>query len=235
VQHATDDQLVRRALGEPLAELDRHARTCPACAGELAALSDTVRVARAEGASELPPAPEAVWQRISDELGLADLPPVVPAASRRARVRHGGWWAAVGAAAAAVVAVGLVGTVLPDRGQDPSSAVIATELAPVPGSGPVAPAATGSVRLAAAEQELVVDTRGLPAPDGYYQVWLLDPDAGRMVALGVLDDDGTARLPLPEGVAVSDYPTVDVSVEPDDGDPAHSGVSALRAPAPVSS
>lgn len=69
---------------------------------------------------------------------------------------------------------------------------------------------------------------GLRPTDGFYEVWLLDPGSGRLVALGVLDDDGRGRLTVPEGVAVGDYPAVDVSAEPDDGDPAHSGASVLR-------
>jgi anti-sigma-K factor RskA len=220
--HATDDQLVRRALGEPLPDLDRHADECPACAGELAALAATVDVARAEGDAGLPPAPDAVWRRITDELGLAPERPV----PLRPRVQQAGRWLLAGAAALVAGIVLAVG--LPDR----TPQTPATLLAPVPASGPVAPDATGQVRLAA-DRTLVVEAEGLPAPDGYYEVWLLDPDSGRMLALGTLGDDGTARLPVPEGVAVTDYPTVDVSVEQDDGDPTHSGVSALRAPVPT--
>jgi len=64
-------------------------------------------------------------------------------------------------------------------------------------------------------------------------VWLLDLEQGRMVALGVLDDRGRGRLTLPDGVRVADYPEVDVSLEPDDGDPAHSGDSVLRGELPA--
>jgi hypothetical protein len=223
--HATGDQLVRRALGEPLIELDRHAAGCPACAAELAALTTTVTAARAEGSTVLPPAPDAVWLRICDELGLAPAP--ATDLRRRRRATSAGRWA-LGAAAALVLGV-VLAVALPDRtpSGDP-----ATLLAPVPASGPVAPGASGEVRLVQAEQTLVVEARGLPAPDGFYEVWLLDPDTGRMLALGPLGDDGSASLPVPAGVTLTDYPTVDVSVEQDDGDPSHSGVSALRAAVP---
>lgn len=219
--HATDDQLVRRALGQPVPELDRHAAGCADCAAELAALSTTVATARAEGDTVLAPAPEAVWRRISAELALAE-PHPEPVARRRLPTR---WLAAAAAVAAlAVVPVGRL-----TGGAEPVAA-----LQPVAATGsvaPVAPEAGGSVRLAGDALEL--RTEGLPAPDGYYEVWLLDPGSGRMVALGALGADGAADLALPPGVAVADYPAVDVSVEPDDGDPAHSGVSALRAPTPA--
>lgn len=215
--HATDDQLVRRALGEPVPELDRHAVGCADCSAELAALSTTVATARAEGDTVLAPAPEAVWRRIAAELELAEARPDRVARRRPAR------WLAV---AAAVVALAVVPSGWRSGGPEP-----VTALQPVAASGPVAPEAGGSVHLAGDSLEL--RTQGLPAVDGYYEVWLLDPDSGRMVALGALGADGAADLALPAGVAVADYPAVDVSVEPDDGDPTHSGVSALRAPAPV--
>ena len=95
--------------------------------------------------------------------------------------------------------------------------------------------ASGEVVLAdgQGQRSLVVDTAGLPSADGFYEVWLLDPEQGRMVALGVLDDTGQGRLPVPDGVRVADYPAVDVSLEPDDGDPAHSGDSVLRGELPA--
>jgi anti-sigma-K factor RskA len=64
-------------------------------------------------------------------------------------------------------------------------------------------------------------------------VWLVDLEAGRLVALGTLDDDGRAELAVPAGVDLSDYPEVDVSLEPDDGDPQHSGDSVLRGDLPA--
>ena len=96
-------------------------------------------------------------------------------------------------------------------------------------------AATGEVVVEEGlrERSLVVDTTGLPQADGFYEVWLLDLERDRMVALGVLDDSGRGRLTVPEGVRVGDYPEVDVSLEPDDGDPAHSGDSVLRGELPA--
>ena len=74
---------------------------------------------------------------------------------------------------------------------------------------------------------------GLPSADGFYEVWLVDLDAGRLLPLGALDDTGSGRLTVAEGVRLADYPEVDISLEPDDGDPGHSGDSVLRGALPV--
>ncbi len=77
--------------------------------------------------------------------------------------------------------------------------------------------------------ELHLDLSSLPPRDGaFYEVWLLDLDHGRLLSLGPARPDGTYALP--PGTDVGEYPTVDVSVEPDDGDPGHSGTSVLRGP-----
>ncbi|CAN5500708.1 hypothetical protein BH23ACT9_BH23ACT9_32650 [soil metagenome] len=67
----------------------------------------------------------------------------------------------------------------------------------------------------------------LPTPDeGHYEVWLLSPDIAEIVSLGPVREDG--RYPIPAEVAIAAVPVVDVSAEPDDGDPGHSGQSVLR-------
>jgi hypothetical protein len=66
----------------------------------------------------------------------------------------------------------------------------------------------------------------LPPIPGYYEVWLLDPNIEGMISLGPLRADGLYDLPA--NVDHRAYPTVDISREPDDGDPTHSGDSVLR-------
>jgi hypothetical protein len=58
-------------------------------------------------------------------------------------------------------------------------------------------------------------------------VWLLDPGAGTVFPVGVLPPDGEGRFTLPASV-VGRYQVIDVSLEADDGDPAHSKRSLLR-------
>ena len=78
-----------------------------------------------------------------------------------------------------------------------------------------------------------VDVSGLPSTDGYFEVWLLAPDASSMIALGTLGPDERAVLPLPAGVSLADYPVVDISAEPYDGNPAHSTDSVVRGTLPA--
>ncbi|MGY1719996.1 anti-sigma factor [Blastococcus sp. SYSU DS0552] len=63
--------------------------------------------------------------------------------------------------------------------------------------------------------------------DGYYEIWLIEPGIVDMVPLGVLRP-GAQTFELPAGLDLGEFPIVDVSVEPLDGDPAHSGVSVAR-------
>jgi anti-sigma-K factor RskA len=61
-------------------------------------------------------------------------------------------------------------------------------------------------------------------------VWLINTDGQRMYTLGVLPDDGRASYPLPPELAgqLQGFTTVDVSIEPYDGNPAHSRESQVR-------
>ncbi|MQS10311.1 anti-sigma factor, partial [Streptomyces alkaliphilus] len=93
--------------------------------------------------------------------------------------------------------------------------------------------AVGRIRLDGAEETghaLVISVRGLPETSGYFEVWLMDEGAGKLIPIGVLDGDGTAVLPLPHGVDLGEYALVDVSEEPFNGSPDHSGKSIVRGP-----
>jgi anti-sigma-K factor RskA len=152
-----------------------------------------------------------------------------PAPRHRAR-RHRSTraWALVGAAAAALVVV-LVGIVVTrDGGDDGETVVASARLEPLPDEP------TGSARPVEARVVETADGRrldlslpdGLPAPAGFYEVWLIDPDVEGMVSLGPARSDGTYAVP--SDLDVTAFPIVDVSVEPPDGNPTHSGVSVLR-------
>ena len=65
------------------------------------------------------------------------------------------------------------------------------------------------------------------ADGDYREVWLIREDGQALISLGVLDDaSGTFRVP--DGVDLDEYRLVDISFEPVDGDPAHSGDSIVR-------
>jgi anti-sigma-K factor RskA len=70
----------------------------------------------------------------------------------------------------------------------------------------------------------------LDAPElngAYYEVWLIDRSVVGMFPLGVVRP-GAQTVELPAGLNLADFPLVDVSVEPLDGNPTHSGVSVVR-------
>ncbi|MEU8201568.1 anti-sigma factor [Streptosporangium sp. NPDC049046] len=130
------------------------------------------------------------------------------------------------AAVAAGLVIGIGGTFL-FQGLAPNrdTVVAQTVLSALPGKqgDGVAELRTGSDG-----DRLQVRLSGLPAPDGFYEVWLLDQAAKRMISLGTLGPSGEASYPLPANVRTTDYPVVDVSREPLDGDPGHSSDSFLR-------
>jgi len=61
------------------------------------------------------------------------------------------------------------------------------------------------------------------------ELWLIKPDLSDMHSLGLVELDGReATLALPEGIDVTEFSIVDLSIEPDDGVPTHSGRSFVR-------
>ncbi len=81
-------------------------------------------------------------------------------------------------------------------------------------------------------RDLNVRFDGDAAPDGsFYELWLLDLDGGevaRLESLGQIEVAADGTYQVPDGIDLDEYDVVDVSVEPDDGNPEHSGVSVLR-------
>ncbi len=135
--------------------------------------------------------------------------------------------------AAAALAIGLLGGGLIGRqlaGDSPSSptsppVVAATDLAGLT----LAPAAAGraDVVQTGSGRRLDLDVSRLAAPDGFYEVWLIDPTVTKMVPIGVLTGS-TGEFSLPAGVDLHSYPLLDISIQPLNGDPKHSGRSVLR-------
>ena len=174
---------------------------------------------------EQPPA--HVWTAIAGELSLDQDQTVTPISRARRQRRR---WTSL-AAAAAVGIVGGVGATLAvqqlgDGGGD--EVVARAELEPLPaweatGDAEVIVQPDGSRQLRV-DLELASDQ-----PDGFREVWLLTPDVSRMVSLGELDGN-TGTVPIPSWVDLDDYAVVDVSLEPFDGQPAHSGDSIVRGP-----
>lgn len=245
MQHCTPEQLALAALREPLPSSDAaHLDACGACRAEVASLQrarDVLAVPQlaAPGAAVSPP--PAVWEAIAAATGVSAAPraagatltaappqdddgrpegTVVPLRSRRRRPLL---LAVAALVAGAVVGAGAVAVV--QRQGDDAEAVTTVALDPLPdadasGVADVVLREDGSWAL-----QLELDA---PALQGsYYEVWLIDRSVAGMYSLGVVTP-GTQTVELPDGVALAEYPLVDVSVEPLDGDPTHSGVSVAR-------
>ena len=167
-----------------------------------------------------------------DPLPLRSVPDDPDAAPGRRvpRPRRGGvsgpsrGWLAVAAALLVGGAVGAGAVAVTTGSDDGGSVVASTALDPLDDLGS---SGRAEVRQAATGRVLQVDLDAPELDDGYYEVWLLQSDAQRMVQVGVVQR-GETVLPLPEGVDLGTYPLVDVSVEPLDGVPTHSGVSVAR-------
>ncbi|MGX5654982.1 anti-sigma factor [Geodermatophilus nigrescens] len=145
--------------------------------------------------------------------------PVVPLRPRRSRLL-------LAAAAALVVGLGVgAGTVALSDREDEGVAVAAAQLDPLAGSD-----ATGTASVVEREdgtRVLRVELAADAPAEGYYEAWLLTESVSGLVPLGVVRA-GTEEFELPPGIDIGEYPVVDVSVEPLDGDPAHSGESVAR-------
>ena len=252
--HVDPDVLALLALGEDVASPEErsHVADCASCQAELAKLRRTATVGRsALGAGELLPAPERVWSRIAEELELQDralpgaeapapTPPeaataAVPtrspsagvASSRAAGSRPRWRWTMALAAVAVVLLVVGGGVAVWQLLRPGPAAILATaELDPFPGwSGAGGTAELEETRAGARQVQVTLEAPG--GEDGYREVWLITSDATELVSLGVLD--GTSgTFSVPTGIDTSRYDLVDISEEPFDGDPSHSGDSIVR-------
>jgi hypothetical protein len=223
VAHCEPQTLSLIALGEqPSAEDAMHLVTCDTCRRDWESMRATVDVARNLDDDELITPPDHVWAAIAEEIS-ADSGTLVPMRSRR-RIAP---WIAL-AAAVGVVLGGVVGASL--MRSAPPEIVASVALEPL---ADYSTTGTATVEVVDGSEMLAVDVSGLPATDGYFEVWLLAPDASSMIALGTLGAGESAMLPLPAGVSLANYPVVDISAEPYDGDPAHSTDSIVRGTLPA--
>lgn len=251
MSHLDDEQIALHALGEPLdsAEDRRHLEECEECAAEVAEMAHVAVVGRstlAAGALETPSS--EVWARVHSELGLGpavaadplapdevrrsmetvDLGAETPAAAPRRpapRRRLGRVWAL--AASAVVVASIGAGIWIATSASPPVVVVASAELDAFPGH----PEAVGAAEVddpGDGTRILTVTLEGDREPDGEYrEVWLIRNDGESLVSLGVLDGS-SGTFVVPDGVDLAEYSLVDISFEPTDGDPAHSGDSIVR-------
>jgi anti-sigma-K factor RskA len=187
---------------------------------------DLVRLGRAvtpEDRQRFAP-PTDLWAKIADEAAASDAAPVVKISDprpRRRRMMVG--VALIGAAACAVLAFAI------GRGGDDVRTVdeVALSNAGLDQSGA---SSSGSARLVVLDdgsRAIDLDVSDLPhVDDGFFELWLIDKQVKGMVSLGPVH--GSGRYVIPPGVGTDVFPIVDLSIEPVDGIPTHSGVSVLR-------
>jgi len=87
-------------------------------------------------------------------------------------------------------------------------------------------AATATVSVDDSPTLVLTFSEELPSEDPV-ELWLIKPDLSDMVSLGVIQP-GETQWDWPTGIDPNEYSLVDLSIEPDDGDPTHSGRSILR-------
>ncbi len=250
--HSDPELLAMMALEEPDIPADAiaHVDACPECRDELESLRRVAHLARSGSPLDdrLEQPDPSVWTRISTTLALdpavgpsraavasspdahaalapAPLRRMQPRPPRRRRARR--WAVALSVAAAVVVGAGIAGiAIVRVNTSVPESVTTRASLTALPrwtGSRGVALVE----RSTGGEREVVVSLTVSHGASGYREVWLMSRDLTKLISIGVLS--GTkGRFILPADVSLKAYPVVDISEEPLDGNPAHSGDSIVR-------
>jgi anti-sigma-K factor RskA len=245
MKHLDDELLAGLALGEPdqLAAGDRaHLLSCQTCASQLQELQALVTLGRAEKPGPVRPPGPAVLAAIRAELAadatsapLAALPEAAPVEppetapvallERRPQVPSG-WSSPRRLLAAAAVLVVAVGGAFWYRATTAEVVVASTTLTPLPDRS-----GSGTARLTErdGDLQLTVDVTRPAAGDTFEELWLINTDGQRMISLGVVPADGRGTYPVPiREPGLAGYTVVDISLEPFDGNAAHSRNSLLR-------
>lgn len=172
--------------------------------------------------------PAEVWDAIAGRARDERSTAVADLDERRRRATRASTRWFLGAAAAVAVVIALVAALAVALGGDADEIeVVATSTITNEGL-PVAFDGSGSVQLVSDDGELSLrlEVPELPDAAGFYELWVIDAEVAGMQSLGIVRESGT--FPLPDGLDPAEFPVVDISVEPADGDPTHSGDSVLR-------
>jgi anti-sigma-K factor RskA len=208
---------------DELHDVEAHARVCPACREELAALR---RAHELVSAAPLPvEPPSSLRERV---LAIPERDYAPPAAAERPRRRFTLRWRALALAGAAAVCVALALAVVGTRGTTPSSASVA--LWPTTGGNAWGRAALGQVHDGNIPLTLNLQHLAPSRSSAYYEVWLCS-DNGKRYSIGKLEvgDQGaaTVQMTVPAG-AVNEYNWVWVTRQASDDAPAPSNDIVLK-------
>ncbi len=180
---------------------------------------------------------KAIASRVTDEDFQRDEPPaelwtaIATAMDRPVndvvtlRRPHRRAW--LGAAAVVVAGLAIAGGLL--RSARREGNIVASTTLTNKGLSPLGAESSGNAEIIrrGSSYRLHLDLSGVPnEPTSYVEVWLIDRQVQGMISLGPFHGDGDYAIP--SGVDPARYPIVDVSIEPADGVPTHSGVSIVR-------
>ena len=252
--HLSSDRLAGAVLGteEAFTEAEQnHLANCAQCGEEFAELGRIADMTRQPEHVDPQIVPNAVWQSVQAQLGIstaaattttsaadtatttATAEPTLPTTltqqpDRTFRKRRSLLIAALAAAFGLIVGAGIT-TVATREKVEVTSRVSLEALPGHTGHG------TAELITDQGQPELRVQIDAPTTPDRYREVWLINTDGERMYTLGVLPDDGRATYPLPPELAgqLQGFTIVDVSIEPYDGNPAHSRDSQVRGVLPT--
>ena len=193
-------------------ELERHLEECSSCWAELSVVWGTHNALREAAAGGPPPEVKAL---------------TLARAKGAGRTRSGyGWklWVPMAAAllVAAVLGTGLLRAITEDS--SPGVPLAATALAPDAG---------GEVHVEEVGENLQVklEVRGMPRlqKDQYYEMWYYADDGSR-ISCGTfrVGPEGSATVNLSAPASARHYPEIEITREPDDGDPGASGHEVLK-------
>jgi anti-sigma-K factor RskA len=174
--------------------------------------------------------PVEVWAGIEER--IAEPAPVLSIAEHRRR-RPPAMWLLAAAAAVVVVVAGAV--VLVNRDTDEqvvSAAALTFDPSAFDPRGAEARARAQLLDRDGSYSIRLTDTSFPSLTDDDLELWLIEPDADGnpvdVAPVSLVDPDGDGVYEVPEGLDPSTHFVVDISIEPRDGDSAHSGQSILR-------
>ena len=191
-------------------ELEHHLEDCPACRDDLDDLRHAHGILRAAAGGPPPELKDWVLARARSE----------------PRHRTAGRWKLWLPAAAALLVVAVLGFGILRTVPDSSDGLALTATSAAPQAG-------GELRGEQIGDNLKVELEawGLPEPRGgeYYEMWYAKKGGGR-ISCGTftVQPEGSTTVSMSAPASAVAYPEIEITLEPDDGDPGSSGEVVLK-------